>query len=70
MICAIKAKWAEGVYKLEQIIDLTSPVQPGKTLLNAHLSVNRVMVVKGPFRPKFKSKVKGDKDEGIRMITN
>lgn len=70
MICAVQAKWSEGVYKLEKIIDLSSSINPGKAQLNAQLSVNRIMLVKGPFRPKFKPAKKGDKDEGIRMITN
>lgn len=53
MICAIKAKWIEGGYKLEKIIDLAQPVSNTIARLSANMQVNRIFFVKGPMRPKF-----------------
>lgn len=64
MICAIKAKWIDGGYKLEKIIDLVMPINSNSSRFNAPMKVNRLMLVKGPFRPKF-----NDEDHGIEMIT-
>lgn len=65
MICAVKAKWVDSSYKLEKIIDLATPIAALRSHLAPNLTVNRIMMVKGPFRAKFSSE-----DSGIRMITN
>jgi hypothetical protein len=64
MICAVKARWIDGGYKLEKIIDVVMPVRTASSRLSAIMRVNRLMFVKGPFRPKF-----NDEDHGIEMIT-
>lgn len=63
MICAIKARWYEGSYKLESIIDLSMPIPQLKAHLSANMTVNRIMFVKGPFRAKY-----NNQDGGIRTI--
>lgn len=65
MICAVKAKWMDSSYKLEKIIDLATPIPALRSHLAPNLTVNRIMMIKGPFRAKF-----SNEDSGIRMITN
>lgn len=65
MICAVKVRWADSSYRLEKVIDLSTPIPSIRSHLAANLTVNRIMIVKGPFRAKF-----SNEDSGIRMITN
>lgn len=68
MICAVRVKYFDGMYRLskaEDIIDLSMPMEKKVAKLRAEPTVHRTMIIKGPFRPKYKVE-----DRGIRIIGN
>ena len=67
MICAVRVKYFDGMYRLtkaDDIIDLSIETDRKVARLRADMAVHRVMILRGPFRPKFK-----EEDKGIRLIS-
>lgn len=65
MTAAVQARWLDGMYKLDKVIDLSTPIENKNARLATDFEAYRILFLKGGFRPKF-----GNDDEGIIILSN